>query len=133
MVEHQVGDSEAWQEVRPDAVSWTVPPQALWTPPTETLRPTVTLLPDLQGEVKLDATVGGNTVSTVFTLKAAGPDAKDPAARLVLDREPGGKFLPLGQSRRYAVLVDKEAKNRPPTCIGPAILRTNTSSGRPRC
>ncbi len=113
MVEQQVGDSDAWQEVRPDAVTWTVPPQVMWTGPTENLRPTVTLLPDLKGEVKLDATVGGNSASVVFTLKPEGPDAKDPAARLILDREPGGKFLPIGQSQRYSVLVEKDGHQEP--------------------
>ena len=112
-VEQQVGVSDTWQEVRPDAVNWNVPPQLIWTPPTENLRPTVTLLPDLKGEVKLDATVGGNTASVVFTLKEAGPDAKDPLARLVLDREPGGKFLPAGQSQRYSVLVEKDGQREP--------------------
>ncbi len=63
--------------------------------------------------MKLDATVGGNTASVVFTLKAAGPDAKDPAARLILDREPGGKLLPVGQSQRYSVLVEKDGHQEP--------------------
>ena len=113
-VEQQIGDSDAWQEVRPDAVGWGAPPaQAVWTPATENLRPTLTLLPDLKGEVKLDANVGDNTASMVFTLKDAGPDAKDPAARLLLVREPKGKFLPVGQSQRYAILVDKDGHQEP--------------------
>ena len=49
----------------------------------------------------------------VFSLKAAGPDAKDAAATLVLDREPGGKLLPVGQSQRYAVLVNKDGHSEP--------------------
>lgn len=113
MVEQQVGESDAWQEVRPQAVNWNVPPQVIWTPPTENLRPTVTLPPDLKGDVKLEASVGGNTASVAFTLKEAGPDAKDPAARLVLDREPVGKFLPVGQSQRYSVLVEKDGQREP--------------------
>jgi hypothetical protein len=112
-VEQQVGDSVAWQEVRPDAVSWNVPPQVIWSPATENLRPTVTLLPDQKGEVKLDASVGSSTASVVFTLKDAGPDAKDPAARLVLERERGGKLLPLGKSQRYSVLVEKDGHREP--------------------
>ena len=58
-------------------------------------------------------TLGGKTASAVFTLKAAGPDAKDPAARLVLDREPGGKQLPIGESQRYSVLVEKDNQREP--------------------
>ena len=110
-VEQQVGDSGDWQEVRPDAVGWTVPNSVIWTPATENLRPTVTLPPDLQGDAKLDATVGGVPASVVFTLKAAGPDATD--ARLVLDREPGGKYLPVGQTQRYAVMVEKDGHSEP--------------------
>lgn len=112
-VQQQVGESDAWQEVRPDAVRWRVPPQAIWTQPRENLRPTVELPRDLQGEVKLEASVGDKTAAAVFTLKAAGPDAKDGAARLILDREPGGKFLPVGQSQRYAVLVEKDGNQEP--------------------
>jgi len=118
-VEQQVGDSNAWQEVRPDAVTWNnVPPQVIWTPPTPNLRPTVTLLPDsksagLRGEFKLDASVGDRTSSVVFTFKDAGPDAKDPAARLVVDRDPAGRFLPVGQSQRYAALVVKGGHQEP--------------------
>jgi hypothetical protein len=112
-VEQQVGDSD-WQEVRPDAVTWSVPTdQVAWTPPTETLRPTVTLLPDVKGEVKLAAALGDKAETVAFTLKEAGPDAKDPAARLVLNREPEGKLLPLGQSQRYAVIVDKDGHQEP--------------------
>ncbi len=114
-VEEQVGDSDAWQEVRPDAVDWSLPPQTkfIWKAATENLRPTVTLLPDLLDEMKLDASLGGNTASVVFTLKAEGPDAKDAAARLILDREPGGKFLPIDQGQRYAVLVEKDGHQEP--------------------
>ena len=118
-VEQQVGESDAWQEVRPDAVNWNVPPQVVWTPPTENLRPTVTLLPDLKGEVQLEASVAGGAPGTpgpasiAFTLKEAGPDAKDATARLVLDREPGGKLLPVDQSQRYSVLVEKDGHQEP--------------------
>ena len=118
-VEQQVGESEAWQEVRPDAVDWKVPPQAVWTPATENLRPTVTLLPDLKGEVTLEASGAGGApgtpgpASVVFSLKDAGPDAKDLAARLILNREPGGKLLPVDQSQRYSVLVEKDGHQDP--------------------
>ena len=113
-VEQQVGDSgRAGRKSVPTRSTGPCQAQVIWTPATENLRPTVTLLPDLKGEVKLDASVGGNTASVVFTLKEAGPDAKDPAARLVLDREPGGKLLPVGQSQRYSVLVEKDGHREP--------------------
>ena len=31
----------------------------------------------------------------------------------MLDREPGGKLLPVGQSQRYAVLVEKDGHQEP--------------------
>jgi hypothetical protein len=116
-VEEQAGDSDAWQEVRPDAVKWNVPDKykdkVIWTPPTENLRPTVALLPSPEGELKLEASVGDKTASVVITPKEAGPDAADTAARLVLEREPDGKLLAVGQSQRYAVAVEKEGKREP--------------------
>ena len=69
--------------------------------------------------MKLEASVAGGApgtpgpASAVFTLKAAGPDAKDAAARLTIDREPGGKLLPVGQSQRYSVLVEKDGHQEP--------------------
>ena len=49
-VEQQVGDSDAWQEVRPDAVNWTVPPQSIFgRRPRKTCGRRSRCLPDLQG------------------------------------------------------------------------------------
>jgi hypothetical protein len=112
-VEQQVGDTDVWKEVSPDKVTWKTPNNVIWTPPTENLRPTVTLPPDLQGEAHLDATVGGATTSIDFALKPAGPDVTD--ARLVLNREADGKFLEVGKSQRYSVLVEKDGHSEPAT------------------
>jgi hypothetical protein len=113
IVEQQVGDTDVWKEVSPEKVTWKVPNNVIWTPPTENLRPTVTLPPDLQGEAHLDASVGGASTSLAFALKGSGPDAAD--ARLVLNREADGKFLQVGKSQRYSVLVEKDGKSEPAT------------------
>jgi hypothetical protein len=110
-VEQQAGDSGTWQEVRPDAVAWNVPANVIWTPPTNNLRPTVALPPDLAGEAKLDASLGGVSASVAFARKGAAPDPAE--ARLVLDRETRGKYLPVGQSQRYSVLVEKNGQSEP--------------------
>jgi hypothetical protein len=116
IVEQQAGDSEGWKEVRPDAVEWkNVPKTVVWTPPTENLRPTVTLPPDFQGEAKLDAAVGNAAASVAFKLKDAAPLAAD--ARLVVDREANGKYLAVGQSQRYSVLMDKNGQSEPATDV----------------
>ena len=43
--------------------------------------------------------------------QGAGPDTT--TAQLVLNREADGKFLQVGQSQRYSVLVDKDGKSEP--------------------
>jgi hypothetical protein len=113
-VEQQVGDSEVWKEVRPDAVTWKVPDdikKGFWTDPTENLRPTITLPPDLQGEANLSAAVGDQSAAISFALKPAGPDPA--GARLVVDREAPGPYVPIGKAQRYSVLVEKDGHNEP--------------------
>jgi hypothetical protein len=114
-VEQQAGDSDAWEEVRPDAVKWTVPPQAQvqWTPPTANLRPVIAPTPNLSGEARLEASYGDKTATAAFMANEAGPDAADPAARLVLEREPEGNLLAVGQSQRYSVGVEKDGHREP--------------------
>ncbi len=116
IVEQQVGDADGWKEVSPDKVAWKVPDDiknGFWTDPTENLRPTIKLPPDLKGEANLTASVGGATAAVAFALKPAGPDAVD--ARLALNREADGTFLQVGQSQRYSVLVEKDGKTEPAT------------------
>jgi hypothetical protein len=111
LVEQQVADNGPWQEVRPDAVSWNVQGDPIWTPPSESLRPSVALSPDSKAAVTVQATVAGKSATLVLSSKDSGPDAK--TARLVLDREPAGKYLAVGHSQRYAVLVEKDGKTEP--------------------
>ena len=67
----------------------------IWTPPTENLRPTVTLPPDLQGEVKLDAKLGDNDGLGRFRVQARRSRPAD-APSWSLDREAGRK-VPAGR------------------------------------
>ena len=110
-VEQQT-EGDTWDEVRPDAVKWDDAPNSVtWTAATESLRPTITLPPDLQGEAHLKATLGNLSASISLALKPNGPDIA--GAQLVLDREPGGSYLPVGQSQRYSVLVAKDGHSEP--------------------
>jgi hypothetical protein len=115
IVEQQVGDADVWKEVSPDKVTWKVPDNVTWTKPTEGLRPTITLPSEFKGEANLEATVGGTAASIAFALKPAGPDAT--TAQLVLNREADGKYLEVGKSQRYSVLVEKDGKSEPVTDV----------------
>ena len=64
---------------------------------------------------KLDASVGGDSASISFKLKEAGPDLAN--ARLVVDREAEGTYLPIGRSQRYSVLVEKDGQSEPATDV----------------
>jgi hypothetical protein len=112
-VEQQVAANGPWQEVRPDAVTWTVPPGLVWTPPTEGLRPTVGVAEGFKGNLSLEAKVGEVTAAAEVTSKESGPDLGDPTARLVLDREPGGTYLAVGRQQRYTILVEKQGAAEP--------------------
>ena len=70
IVEQQVGDSEGWKEVSPDKVAWKVPDDiknGFWTDPTENLRPTIKLPPDLKGEANLTNWASGCPVAPSLT------------------------------------------------------------------
>jgi hypothetical protein len=112
-VERKEAGSDQWQEVRPDAAAWSVPARLLWTPATQYLRPALTVPPDVQGDLTLQAAVEGKEATATIKIKPTGPDAKDAAARLVFEREPGGWYVPVGQQQRYAILVDKGGAAEP--------------------
>ncbi len=112
-VEQQVTGSDQWKEVRADAVSWTVPLDAVWMPPSESLRPALTIPQDAKGEIRLQADFGGKQAVATISVDGKGPDAADAAARLVATREPHGQYLPVGQQQRYAVMVEKDGKQEP--------------------
>jgi hypothetical protein len=114
-VEEQVGDADAWKEVRPDAVNWKVPDSVIWTPPMENLRPTVTLPPDFQGETTLEAKLGDNATTVAFALKSAGPDPA--GAQLIVDREAEGKYVRVGDTQRYSIRVEKDGHSEPATDV----------------
>ena len=128
-VEQQLPGSQQWKEVRPDAVSWTVPAGAIWEPARPSLRPALTVPPRAKGEIQLRAEFAGKEALARVSVKDQGPDAADPAARLVAVREPGGQYLPVGQSA--ALHHHGRRQGRPPGAgqpmsAGPAISRTST-------
>ena len=104
---------EIWTEVRPDAVTWTVPPGLVFAEAAEGLRPAVTGPERTSGEFELQAKFGGKQAICLITMKAAGPDPNDPEAKLVVVREPGGEYLAVGERQRYAIVVEKGEAREP--------------------
>jgi hypothetical protein len=117
-VQQQLPGSEQWKEVRPDAVSWTVPAEAVWEPASASLRPALTVPPDAKGEIQLRAELAGKEARATVSVKDHGPETADPAVRLVAVREPGGQYLPVGAQQRYTIMVeDKDGRQEPATGV----------------
>ena len=113
-VEQQVGDSDAWQEVRPDAVQWERAAPSDLDPPTENLRPTVTLLPDLQG--RREARRLGRRQYGLGGLHLESRPGRTPRIRQPVwcwIANPAENSCRSGQSQRYSVLVEKDGHQEP--------------------
>jgi len=109
-VEQQVpGKTDQYKEVRPDAVAWTVPPGLIWAPATKDLRPAATVPAGARDEYPLQASYGGQQATALIKVKTEGPNPNAADARLVLVREPGGEFLPVGHEQRYAIVVRQDS------------------------
>ena len=113
LVERKAADGDQWREVRPDTASWSVPSSLIWTPAAATLRPAVTVPNGAKGDMTLKVTVDGKDATATISAKDAAPDAKDAAAVLKGDREPGGWYIPVGQSARCIVSLEKSGNPEP--------------------
>ncbi len=105
-VEERLPGSDQWKEVRPDVVAWDVPPEVLWTPATEGLRPAVTAVPGAAGRAGLTATYRGRQASCELTIRQPELSPASPNVRLVLEREPPGRYLPVGQEQRCSIWLE---------------------------
>ena len=104
-VEAQWPGDDAWREVQPDAVRWSVPDQVLWTESIGGLRPSAGMSPDAPGGYALEANFGGQAATTRIAVAQATLDPADPTVTLQVSREPGGRYLSVGQSQRYQILL----------------------------
>lgn len=102
-VEAQWPGDEAWREVRPDAVAWSVPGEVLWTEAIGGLRPSAGMSPDAPGGYALEANFGGQQSTTRITTGQTSLDPADPSVALQVVREPASRYLPIGQSQRYQI------------------------------
>ncbi|MBN2477029.1 MAG: hypothetical protein JXB62_20650 [Pirellulales bacterium] len=108
-VEQQLpNEADVWREVRPEAVVWTVPPGLVWTPAAGGLRPAATGPEAATGDFELQAEFSGKQAVGALAMKPQGPDPNDPAAKVLLVREPPGEYLPVGSQQRYTIAVEKD-------------------------
>ena len=113
-VEQQSPDApDTWKEVAANAVIWRVPSGVVWTPATEDLPPTVALPEGASGQFDLSAEYAGQTAAALITAKTSALDPNDPAAEVVLLRDPPGEYLPAGHQQRYQIAVRQGALEEP--------------------
>jgi hypothetical protein len=112
-VEEQLPGSDQWREVRGDAVSWDVPAGVLWEPAAESLRPAVTVPHGTGGTLELTAKYGGQSAVARIQTGEAALDPADASVRLALEREPEGRYLPVGKQQRYSIVLRKGKQQEP--------------------
>jgi len=106
-VEAQPAGSQQWKEIRADAVAWDVPPGLIWSPATESLRPAAAVPPGVKARFALKAKYRGKEAACEITTTEPALDPSDAAVELVLDREPQGRYLPVGRQQRYSIVLKK--------------------------
>ncbi len=112
-LQEQLPDSDEWKEVRPGAVAWQVPPELIAVDPAGGLRPTIRVPRGTDGRFDVFADYGGQRAVCLVAMKEKGPDPNDPAARVLVVREPPGEYLPIGMRQRYSVVVEKDGVREP--------------------
>ena len=105
----QQASGEAWVEVDPAKVKWTVPQSVVWTPPRDGLRPQVTPATAAQGPIELGAEYAEANALLTITVQSEPP----PSGPLAVLREPEGEELPVGSRQRYAIVVRTGDRHEP--------------------
>ncbi|MHC4402905.1 MAG: Ig-like domain-containing protein, partial [Planctomycetota bacterium] len=117
-VESPLPDSKEWTEVRPDAVSWEQPSNLIWEPASRSLRPAVGAPVGFGDDAfVLTAKLRGAEEERRITLSEPTLDAADPAVRLVVEREPPGRYLPVDAQQRYSIWLEKGDTREPATDV----------------
>ena len=102
-VEAQWPGDEAWREVSPETVAWSVPAGIVWTEAIGGLRPSATMSADSPGGYALVANFGGQQATARIGSGKTTLDPADPSVSVELLRDPPGRYLPIGQSQRYQI------------------------------
>ncbi|MHB8897414.1 MAG: hypothetical protein ACYC6Y_01565 [Thermoguttaceae bacterium] len=106
-IEAQWPGNDAWREVQPDAVHWTVPDEIRWTDSGGGLCPSAGMAPGTTGGYVLKAHFADQQATVRIGTRQPTLDPADPAVALRVDREPGGRYLPIGQSQRYRIVLQR--------------------------
>ncbi|MBQ9455062.1 MAG: hypothetical protein IJU53_05265 [Thermoguttaceae bacterium] len=106
-VEEKLVGADQFTEVAPEFVRWDVPRNVLWTPAQDGIRPFVTAPDDGTQAFTLTAKFANKTAACHVTVAEPKLNPADPAVKLVVERQPGGQFLPIGQSQGYEIWMEK--------------------------
>ncbi len=108
--------TDTWVEVQPSAVRWNNSASDLiWTPPSTTLRPNLTLAEKSPDQLELVATYQGGAAKLLVSKKPADkiPLATDPDVKLIVVREPAGESLAVPNQQRFTINIDKGGEQQP--------------------
>ena len=110
-MEAQWPGDDAWREVQPNAVAWTVPDDVLWTNALGGLRPSIGMPPETPGGYAVEANFGGQQATARIAAGQISLNPADPSITLEVVREPSSRYLPIGQSQRYQIEL-RQGDNR---------------------
>ncbi len=106
-VDAKIVGADGFTEVAPEAVRWEIPRNIQWTNARNAIRPFVTAPDDGTKAFTLTANFGKKTAACQVTVAEPKLDPNDRSVKLILERQPGGEFLPVGQSQGYEIWMEK--------------------------
>ncbi|MDO4629629.1 MAG: Ig-like domain-containing protein, partial [Planctomycetia bacterium] len=106
-VEEKTVGADGFTEAAPEMVRWDYPRNVFWTDAENGIRPMVTAPADGTKAFTLTARFGKKVAACQVTVAEPKLNPADPAVELVLERQPGGAFLPVGQSQSYEIWMQK--------------------------
>jgi len=107
-VEEKLVGADGFAEVASEFVRWDVPRNVLWTQAKDGIRPFVTAPADGTQAFTLTAKFANKTAACHVTVAEPKLNPADPAVKLVVERQPAGQFLPIGQSQGYEIWMEKD-------------------------
>ncbi|PHS03379.1 MAG: hypothetical protein COA78_17920 [Blastopirellula sp.] len=120
-VEQKVeGSADEWIELQPHFVQWEVPASdLLWTPPSTSFNPSLERTQNSPDSIVIKVTYQNATAQLVINAKPLEevPKATDPETRLVVNRDPQGDSISVGQSQRYTIMIEQDGVQEPATGV----------------
>lgn len=113
--------ADVWTEVCPAAVTWMVDSDLIATPGTMNMPTMVTAGAEPGGPYEVTAVLDDLEAVARITVADGALDPADPTVGIVVDRTPDTIFVPVGQSQRLILMLDKDGTSEAaPSVVWPA-------------